>query len=269
MPSRIEQLSRPKPNLLKFPDRCSVYWLDELPTRSKNTTTAFGMRITSFTAFMQCEYVIVSVFKSCIEIVSTELTPRLEQLAQSKESSRLIEESSRSPEWMISAAALKARPSERVCSLALPRMPADGWQPERPLLATLSVAVKNAKPSPRICYLAQPKQVKTLLTYCSVDSSAHSISVPNTPSSRILQLASPKQVHAQHSLARPVSWPVPDHVLKAVASERLQKLARPKTRQALFEGYDPYRVSPAARAATASPRLLELSLPLPRKCKGQ
>uniref|UniRef100_A0A8C2A273 Theg spermatid protein n=1 Tax=Cyprinus carpio TaxID=7962 RepID=A0A8C2A273_CYPCA len=239
MPSRIEQLSRPKPNLLKFPDRCSVYWLDELPTRSKNTTTAF------------------------------ELTPRLEQLAQSKESSRLIEESSRSPEWMISAAALKARPSERVCSLALPRMPADGWQPERPLLATLSVAVKNAKPSPRICHLAQPKQVKTLLTYCSVDSSAHSISVPNTPSSRILQLASPKQVHAQHSLARPVSWPVPDHVLKAVASERLQKLARPKTRQALFEGYDPYRVSPAARAATASPRLLELSLPLPRKCKGQ
>ncbi|KAL0201523.1 hypothetical protein M9458_004710, partial [Cirrhinus mrigala] len=51
----------------------------------------------------------------------------------------------------------------------------------------------------------------------------------------------PKQVHAQHVLARPVSWPVPDCVLKAAASERLQKLARPKTRQALFEGYDPYR----------------------------
>ncbi len=44
----------------------------------------------------------------------------------------------RSPEWMVSAAALKACPSERVCSLALPRMPADGWQPERPLLATVS-----------------------------------------------------------------------------------------------------------------------------------
>ncbi|XP_059356808.1 sperm microtubule associated protein 2 [Carassius carassius] len=239
MPARIEQLSRPRPNLLQFPDRRSLYWLDEIPTRSKKTTTAF------------------------------ELTPRLEQLAQSKESSRFIEESRRSPEWMISAAALKACPSERVCSLALPRMP-DGWQPERPLLAALSVAVKNAKPSPRICQLAQPKRVKTLLTYCSVDSSTQTISAPITPSSsRILQLASPKQVHAQHSLARPVSWPVPDHVLKAVAGERLQKLARPKTRQALFEGYDPYRVSPAARAATASPRLLELSLPLPRKCKGQ
>lgn len=50
---------------------------------------------------------------------------------------------SRSPEWMISAAALKARPSERVCSLALPRMPADGWQPERPLLATVSKCITS------------------------------------------------------------------------------------------------------------------------------
>ncbi|XP_016119957.1 testicular haploid expressed gene protein-like, partial [Sinocyclocheilus grahami] len=131
------------------------------------------------------------------------------------------------------------------------------------------VVVKNAKPSPRICQLAQPKRVKTQLTHCSVDSSAHVISVCITPSSRVLQLASPKQVHAQHALARPVSWPVPDHVLKAVASEKLQKLAQPKTRQALFEGYDSYQVSPSTRAATASPRLLELSLPLPRKCKGQ
>ncbi|KAL1247017.1 hypothetical protein QQF64_034503 [Cirrhinus molitorella] len=239
MPTRMEELAQPKPNLLKFPDRRSVYWLDDLPTRSKNTNTVF------------------------------DLTPRLEQLAQSKQSNRFLEESRRSPEWMVSTAALKACPSERVCSLALPRVPADGWQPDRPLLATLSVAVKTAKPSPRICQLAQPKRAINLLTQCRVDSSTHAISIPITPSSRILQLASSKQVHAQHTLARPVSWPVPDCVLKAVASERLQKLARPKTRQALFEGYDPYRVSPAARAATASPRLLELSLPLPRKCKGQ
>lgn len=80
-------------------------------------------------------------------------------------------------------------------------------------------------------------------------------------------LVVPKQVHPQHGLDRPVSWPIPTHVLKTSASERVRLLARPKTRQALFEGFDPYSVSPAARAATASPRLLELSLPLPRKCK--
>ncbi|XP_067308914.1 sperm microtubule associated protein 2 [Pseudorasbora parva] len=241
MGTRTDRLAQPKPNMLRFPDRRSVYWLDELPTRSKNIST------TTF-----------------------ELSPRLEQLAHSKQSSHFFEESRRSPEWTVSAAALKACPSQRVCSLALPRVPVDGWQPDRPLLAPLSVAVKTAKPSPRIWHLAQPKKAKMVLTQApSIDSSNHTFGIPTQPSSRILQLASPKQVHAQHTLARPVSWPVPDRVLKAVASESLKTLARPKTRQALFEDYDPYRVSPAARAATASPRLLELSLPLPRKCKGQ
>ncbi|XP_039531503.1 theg spermatid protein isoform X2 [Pimephales promelas] len=240
MATRTDRLALPKANLLRFPDRRSVYWLDELPTRSKNVST--------------------TVF---------ELTPRLEQLAQSKQSSRLFKES-RSPEWTVSAAALKACPSQRVCSLASPRVPVDGWQLDRPLLAPLRYAVKTVKPSPRICHLAQPKRARMVLIEApSVDSSTHAPGVPTPPSSRILQLASPKQVHAEHAFARPVSGPVPDRVLKAVASESLQTLARPKTRQALFEGYDPYRVSPAARAATASPRLMELSLPLPRKCKSQ
>ncbi|XDV15481.1 hypothetical protein PO909_015560 [Leuciscus waleckii] len=228
------------------------------------------MTITSFTKLKHYENVNINSIKKVIEIVSTELTPRLEKLAQGKQSSRFFKESRRSPEWMVSEAALKACPSQRVCSLASPRVPVDGWRPDRPLLAPLSVAVKTAKPSPRICHLAQPKRAKMVLTEApSVESSTHAFGIPTPPSSRILQLASPKQVHAQHVLSRPVSGPVPDRVLKAVASESLQTLARPKTRQALFEGYDPYRVSPAARAATASPRLIELSLPLPRKCKSQ
>ncbi|XP_073774658.1 sperm microtubule associated protein 2 isoform X1 [Danio rerio] len=238
MASRIDQLAKPKTNLLKFPDRRSVYWLDELPSRPKSSTTAF------------------------------ETTPRLEKLVQSKRPIHFYEDN-RSVEWVVSAAALKACPSQRVCSLALPRPPADGWQPDRPLMDTLSVAVKTAKPSPRICYLAQPKQIKMTLTHFSVESSEHEIGISTTPSARLLRLASPKQVHPQHTLARSVSWPIPKHVLKAGASERLQVLARPKTRQALFEGYNPYRVSPAAGSATASPRLLELSLPLPRKCREQ
>ncbi|XP_057190674.1 testicular haploid expressed gene protein-like [Triplophysa rosa] len=132
----------------------------------------------------------------------------------------------------------------------------------------LSVAVQTVRASPRICQLAQPKRMKMMLNGFSAESSGHTVTVPTaTPSPRLLQLASPKQVHPQHALDRPVSWPIPNHILKTSASERLRLLARPKTRQALFEAYDPYSVSPAARAATASPRLLELSLPLPRKCK--
>ncbi|MFT7818804.1 hypothetical protein Z043-125243 [Arapaima gigas] len=41
MTSRIERLAKPKPNLLKHPER-SVYWLDELPPRRRGTATAFG-----------------------------------------------------------------------------------------------------------------------------------------------------------------------------------------------------------------------------------
>ncbi|XP_056598888.1 sperm microtubule associated protein 2 isoform X1 [Triplophysa dalaica] len=237
MASQIDLLAHPKPNLLKFPDRRSVYWLDELPAESKKNTTTF------------------------------EMTSRLEQLAQNKQAGHFFE-NRRSSEWVVSAAALKARPSQRICSLALPREPAEGWQLDRQLLVPWSVAVQTVRASPRICQLAQPKRMKMMSNGFSAESSGHTVTVPTvTPSARLLHLASPKQVHPQHALDRPVSWPIPNHILKTSASERLHLLARPKTRQALFEAYDPYSISPAARAATASPRLLELSLPLPRKCK--
>uniref|UniRef100_A0A3B1IRY5 Sperm microtubule associated protein 2 n=1 Tax=Astyanax mexicanus TaxID=7994 RepID=A0A3B1IRY5_ASTMX len=141
----------------------------------------------------------------------------------------------RSPEWKVSAAALKARPSDRLCSLAEPRMPVDGWQPPRPLLPIINKAVKTAVASSRICQLAHPKK--------------------------------PKQHHPQYSPDRPVSSPLAKCVLEAVASERLQMLATPKPRKPLFEGYDFYTVSLAARAATASPRLQELALPPARRCR--
>ncbi|KAF5889813.1 testicular haploid expressed protein-like, partial [Clarias magur] len=113
MATRIEQLARPKPNLLKFPDRHSVYWLDELPANSKRSTIAFV----------------------------------------------------------------------------------------------------------------------------------------------------PKKEHPRYCPDRPVSAHMPKSVLKAIASERLKELATPKPRKPLFEGFDPYKVSLGARAATASPRIQELSLP--------
>lgn len=76
----------------------------------------------------------------------------------------------------------------------------------------------------------------------------------------------PKKEHPLYRPDRPLSSHVPVPALKAAASERLQVLARPKPRKPLFEGFDPYKVSSAARAATASPRTQELSLPLVHKC---
>ncbi|MCJ8745104.1 hypothetical protein PDJAM_G00126540 [Pangasius djambal] len=168
-----------------------------------------------------------------------------------------------SSEWKVSAAALKAHPSERVCSLARPRQPAVGWQPDRPLLPTFGVRTK-AKASPRICQLAHPK--KTRMAVTPSFNSANNYLTQAKLSSRIHLLAIPKKEHPHYRPDRPVSSDLPKSVLEAVASERLQELATPKPRKPLFEGFDPYKVSSAALAATASPRIQELSLPPARWC---
>ncbi|XP_060761398.1 sperm microtubule associated protein 2 [Neoarius graeffei] len=239
MASRIEHLAQPKPNLLKFPDRRSVYWLDELPAKSKRSTTAF------------------------------ELTSRWSQLSERKKIITHYEDNRESPEWKVSTAALKAHPSERVCSLAQPRPPAAGWQPDRPLLSTFGMGVRTkAKASPRICQLAHPKKTRMALAP-SFNSTNSNLTLPPQakPSSRIHLLAIPKKEHPHYRPDRPVSSHVPKSVLEAGASERLQVLARPKPRKPLIEGFDPYKVSSAARAATASPRVQELSLPVARRCR--
>ncbi|KAG9278631.1 testicular haploid expressed gene protein [Astyanax mexicanus] len=235
MATRIDRLAQPKPNLLKFPDRRSVYWLDKLPAKSNSYTTAF------------------------------DLTPRWLQITQSKKPNARFN-IRRSPEWKVSAAALKARPSDRLCSLAEPRMPVDGWQPPRPLLPIINKAVKTAVASSRICQLAHPKKVSCPSMTQTCSSSEICLSSAKF-SARTYLLASPKQHHPQYSPDRPVSSPLAKCVLEAVASERLQMLATPKPRKPLFEGYDFYTVSSAARAATASPRLQELALPPARRCR--
>ncbi|KAK2868410.1 hypothetical protein Q7C36_000281 [Tachysurus vachellii] len=225
MATRREHLARPKPNLLKFPDRRSVYWLDELPVMSKRST-----------AF--------------------ELTSRWSQLSEWKKISTRYEDNRKAPEWKVRASALKAHPSERVCSLA------------RPPSACSRMGVRTeAKASARICQLAQPK--KTTMALTSFNSTNNYLALPPQakPSSRIHLLAVPKKEHPHYHPDRPVSSHVPKSVLKAVASERLHTLARPKPRKPLFEGFDPYKVSSAACAATASPRIQELSLPPARRCR--
>lgn len=59
-----------------------------------------------------------------------------------------------SPIWEVSEWALRAVPSERLCSLAQPRVPAVGWQPDRPLLAPVS-RTNTVYAQTVVCKLAQ------------------------------------------------------------------------------------------------------------------
>ncbi|KAL1021981.1 hypothetical protein UPYG_G00020710 [Umbra pygmaea] len=228
MANRINQLAQPKPNLIRFPDRRSVYWLDEFPPQKNVSTTAVKM------------------------------TPRWSQLCGRKRLNAGFEQSRPSPQWEVSVAALKASPSNRVCSLALPLGPTAGWKPDRPLLASLSRAVQTAAASPRICQLACPKRRLGLYS----PHSSKNFLVPHKPkrdSSRIQLLAISKADHPQYSQDRPASWPVPKSAREALASDRVKALSQPTQRKALFHGYDPYMVSLAARSASATPRLLVLN----------
>ncbi|XP_028251808.1 sperm microtubule associated protein 2 [Parambassis ranga] len=236
MATRIQQLSQPKPNHLRYPDRRSVYWLDKLPpTRSGSTTTV-------------------------------ELTPRWLDLSRSK---KIYAQVTVSPIWEVSQWALQAIPSRRLCSLAQPRVPAAGWQPDRPLLAPLSRGTQTAVATSRICQLAQPKQRQLPKGSSHKSRPLPLTHFPSKASAHIELLATPKHDHPSFKEGRSACWPVSSAARNYAASQRLLDLSSPKERKALFEGYNPYVVSRAARSASPSPRIQQLSLPLPRKCSSK
>ncbi|XP_018519040.1 theg spermatid protein isoform X1 [Lates calcarifer] len=185
MATRTHTLAQPKPNRLRHPDRRSVYWLDELPTEKTGSTTKI------------------------------ELTPRWSELCRSK---KLYTQVILSPIWEVSEWALRAVPSERLCSLARPRFPAAGWQPDRPLVAPLSRATQTAVASSRICQLAQPKRRQVLEGSGHKLKSAPVTHLPCKASAHIELLSTPKHDHPKFEGARSVCWPVSRAARSYVAS---------------------------------------------------
>ena len=88
-----------------------------------------------------------------------------------------------------------------------------------------------------------------------------------TPTGRVEQLAEAKGEHDSYLGERPVRWPVSDTAKNAIATVRLQQMARPKSGRLHNDDYDPYKVTAAARLTRPSPRVCELSVPIPRKVR--
>ncbi|XP_028421176.1 sperm microtubule associated protein 2 [Perca flavescens] len=235
MATLTQMLAQPKPNRLRYPDRRSVYWLDQLPPEKTGSTT------------------------------KTELTPRWSELCRSK---KFYAQVTISPVWEVSEWALKAVPSNRLCSLAQPRAPAVGWQPGRLLLSPLNRVTQTAVATSRICQLAQPKRRLVLEGSGPKSKPVPMTHIPCKASAHIELLATPKFDHPKFEGERSVCRPISRAARNYVASPRLHELSSPKERKALFEGYDPYIVSRAARSASPSPRIQQLCLPLPRKCSS-
>ncbi|XP_026176736.1 sperm microtubule associated protein 2 isoform X2 [Mastacembelus armatus] len=232
MATQTQKLAQPKPSQLRYPDRRSVYWLDKPPPEKTGVSTKI------------------------------ELTPRWSELCKSKKRYTQV---TLSPVWEVSEWALRAVASQRLCRLAQHRIPAAGWQPDRPLLAPLNRATQTAVATSRVCQLAEPKKKHSSQTSTLIPATH----LPCRASAHIELLATPKHVHPKFKGERPVCWPVSKAARNYVASPRLLELSSPKSRKALFEGYNPYTISRAAQSARPSPRIQELCLPLPRKCSSK
>ncbi|XP_054597691.2 sperm microtubule associated protein 2 [Nothobranchius furzeri] len=233
MATRTQQLARPKPNHLRCPDRRSVYWLDKMPQDRTESTTRI------------------------------ELTSRWSNIAQSK---NFYNQVMISPIWEVSQWALRAVPSERLCSLAQPRRPVADWQPSRPFPAPLSRGAQTAVASKRICQLAQPKRRQVQVGPNSRFKPRPLTQTAAKTSARIALLATPKRNHPKYEEERSAYWTVSRAAQSCTASYRIMELSCPKYEKLLFDDYNPYVVSHAALSACPSARVKELSLPLPRKC---
>ncbi|XP_013385150.1 testicular haploid expressed gene protein-like isoform X2 [Lingula anatina] len=181
--------------------------------------------------------------------------------------------------WEVSPLAQKAEPSERLCVLAYPKKPLKEYleKEDRRSFAyscgrvspiwELSEAAKQCEERPRTSNLSRPKSVH-----------------PDFQGEREIATIIPKPAltHAKCTerlefLARPKSrkegpfrepqWPVAKTAMSFNASNRQLELAKPKT---LPEGFQPnredpqWRISRASKKAIAGVRLNELSVPIIR-----
>ncbi|XP_043999008.1 theg spermatid protein isoform X2 [Gambusia affinis] len=229
MGPEVQQPSERTSDQLKYLDRQTVQWLEKKPSKTD-------------------------------AVKRPELAPTWADLTRTRTFYSHIR---LSPKSKISKWALHAFPSERVCQLAQPRPYATGWQPELPLPTPVSRASLSAVASPRTCKLAQPKK-----RHPDPDPGYLVGSRPMThlTSSRISMLAIPRAEHPKYERPRSACWPVSVSARNYVPSQRLLELACPRIRKDVYDGYDPFVVSHAALCTNPSPRTLQLSVPLPRKC---
>ncbi|XP_023209086.1 testicular haploid expressed gene protein isoform X1 [Xiphophorus maculatus] len=230
MGPEIQQPSDSTSDQLKYLDRQTVQWLERKPSVKTEATK------------------------------QPKLAPTWADLTRTRTSRIRL-----APKTKLSKWALHAFPSERLCQLAQPRPHATGWQPELPLPTPVSKASLTAVASPRICKLAQPRM---RCPEPEPNNKSEPRPITHLTSIHLSMLASefPRAEHPLYQRHRSACWPVSISARNYIPSKRLLELSCPKIRKDVYDGYDPFVVSHAALCVNPSPRTLQLSVPLPRKC---
>ncbi|XP_071955069.1 sperm microtubule associated protein 2-like [Antedon mediterranea] len=242
---RTDVLSRPKQLPVTYQeDRRSVYWRDSLPLKpGPDGSTVFV------------------------------LTPRQEQLCGHKVANPGYQFDRSYPIWPVKESAKQYEATGRIEKLSFPKSVHRDYVPERAVMTRVTSAAQKAEPSARIEQLAREKNYLPLKIKESWEFDCYQWDPEISKGAKKAQasawverLAESRQTHPSYQYARSVEWHVEDPALKAIATLRLQQLARPKSRGKL-DNFDPYRVSSSARNARATPRISELCMPIPRKVR--
>lgn len=174
--------------------------------------------------------------------------------------------------WPVSEQARNAPTTERILQLSRHKTFYDHKMERSPYMMVTESA-KRATPTQRLEQLAVPKQRQDRFGVYETEWGQYNPVPPPalkaTHTERIESLAQSKEYHKDFKDERSIQWVVGNSALNAIATLRLQQLARPRSRTMIKDDFDPYRISPSAKRARCTPRIEELCVPLPRKVRAK
>ena len=177
------------------------------------------------------------------------------------------------PIWPVKEEAQRVVATDRLLTLSRHKTIHLDHKLERSPYMMVTDGARAAKPTQRLEQLAVPKQRQDRYGVYETEWGQYNPVSENamkaSPSERIETLAQAKEYHKLFKDERPVQWQVQGPALNAIATLRLQQLARPRSRTMIKDDFDPYKVSSSARRARCTPRVEELCVPLPRKVRAK
>jgi len=236
MTARTAVLATPKKDFLQFPDRRSVYWVDE----EKRTNG------------------------------EASLTPRQVFLSNHRPLCSTYLSHRPAPVWTVSPAAQKGAASPRVATLALHRPLVNAYNSAKDVITAPTDAAMKAQATARVELLSVARgrlesDDFVLPPYPYPITKVTDKAKKATCNSRLAQLSQSKELHTSWTPPKENIWAPSLAAKKARSSGRVQELAAPKPRLEKDLDYDPYLIPAGAMLARASNRVNELCLPIDRK----
>ncbi|XP_025094870.1 testicular haploid expressed gene protein-like isoform X2 [Pomacea canaliculata] len=171
-----------------------------------------------------------------------------------------------SPLWKVKQAAMQAGDRPRTTALAEHQPCHKDYQPEKPIQSIVTEAALNARPSVRIQSLAAPKD-RPEGPFRSPEWAVTDSAKAAMASARCTELARAKPLAEGFQPAREIEWPVSKAARRAQATGRITELARPVTRATMDHlqfNPDAFTVKQSALKGGIPQRIEELAQPVQR-----